>query len=145
MNLPLGKGWRDADYAALFRRLVAPVAVAFKPDLIIAAAGFDIHSKDPVGRMQVSEAGFAALTRILMDAAHACCRERLVLVLEGGYHPEALASSVKAVLAELSGQTHADIRTLAARARSRRVKPVVKRCVHVLGHVWPCLFRSGTD
>jgi acetoin utilization deacetylase AcuC-like enzyme/nucleotide-binding universal stress UspA family protein len=139
INLPLGKRWTDADYAALFLRLVVPVTHSFRPDLILVAAGFDIHKKDPVGRMRVTELGFAALTRILMDLAHTCCDDRLVLVLEGGYHAKALADSVQAVLAEMSDQTHTDPAQVALKAKPRRVRPVVHRCIYVHGNIWPCL------
>ena len=139
INLPLGRGWTDGDYTALFQRLVIPVGLSFKPDLILVAVGFDIHKKDPLGCMRVTEAGFAALTRSMMDLAHVCCQDRLVLVLEGGYDTAALASSVRAVLSELSDQTHADLDKLASKARLRKVRPVVKRCIEVHGHLWPCL------
>jgi acetoin utilization deacetylase AcuC-like enzyme/nucleotide-binding universal stress UspA family protein len=139
INLPLGKGWGDGDYAALFRRVVVPVAAHFNPDLILVAAGFDIHRQDPAGRMRVTKQGFAGLTRILMDLASRCCRDRLVLILEGGYHHHALGASVEAVLRELSDQTQADLDALAAKAKARRVQPVIKRCIHVHGKVWPCL------
>jgi acetoin utilization deacetylase AcuC-like enzyme/nucleotide-binding universal stress UspA family protein len=139
VNLPLGKGWGDGDYTALYRRVVRPLALAFNPDLILVAAGFDIHRLDPAGRMRVTEQGFAGLTRVLMETAHSCCRDRLILVLEGGYHDQALGASVGAVLSELSDQTHADLEALEARAKARRVQPVVKRCIHVHGRMWPCL------
>ena len=139
VNLPLGRGWTDGDYVALFQRLVIPLGQSFRPDLILVSAGFDIHKKDPLGRMRVTEAGFAALTRCMMVLAHTCCRDRLVLVLEGGYDTSALAGSVCSVLSELSDQTHADLDKLASKARNRKVRPVVKRCTEVHGHIWPCL------
>lgn len=139
INISLGKGWKDGDFAALFQQLVAPVSLAFNPDLILVSAGFDTHKKDPLGRMGVTEAGFAAMTRVLMDVAMACCHERMVLVLEGGYHLKALADSVRAVLAELCDQTHTDPSKIAAKARKRRVEPVIHRTAHVVGHVWTCL------
>ena len=142
VNLPLGKGWGDGDYAALFLEVVVPLAMDYNPDLIMVAAGFDIHRLDPSGRMQVTELGFAGLTRILMDIARSCCRDRLVLVLEGGYHHHALAASVGAVLHELSGQTHSDPDALAAGAKKRRVRSVVKRCIHVHSKFWPGLKRA---
>ena len=89
--------------------------------------------------MRVTEQGFAGLTRVLMDTASSCCRDRLILVLEGGYHHDALGASVKAVLRELSDHTHADLDVLAAKAKARRIRPVVKRCIHVHGKKWPCL------
>jgi acetoin utilization deacetylase AcuC-like enzyme len=117
--------------------LVVPVTLAFNPDLILVSAGFDIHRNDPLGRMRVTEEGFAAITRILMHLARRCCHERLVLVLEGGYNPKATASSVAAVLAELRGHTHTDLDRMMAKARLRRVEPVIHRCAHVVGHIWP--------
>jgi acetoin utilization deacetylase AcuC-like enzyme/nucleotide-binding universal stress UspA family protein len=137
INLPLGKRWRNADFAALYQRLVVPVTLAFNPDLILVSAGFDIHRNDPLGRMRMTEEGFAAITRILMHLARRCCHERLVLVMEGGYDPNATASSVAAVLAELRGQTHTDLDRMMAKARLRCVEPVIHRCAHVVGHIWP--------
>lgn len=139
INLPLGKGWKDGDVAALFQHLVAPVAMEFDPDLILVSAGFDTHKKDPMGKMRITEVGFAAMTRVLMNVAKVCCQHRMVLVLEGGYHLKALAASVKAVLAELCGQTHTDIEELSIKAKKRRVAPVFHRTAHVVGHIWTCL------
>jgi acetoin utilization deacetylase AcuC-like enzyme len=142
INLPLGKRWRDAEYAALYHRLAAPVCRAFDPDLVLVSAGFDIHRKDPLGKMKVTEAGFAALTRIVMNIARQCCNDRLILVLEGGYHPRAMASSIVAVLSELQDKTRADVEQLIAGAETRRVDAVISRCVHVVGHLWPVLGAS---
>lgn len=139
INLSLGKGWRDGDFTELFQKLVAPVALSFDPDLILVSAGFDTHKKDPLGRMRLTEAGYAAMTRVLMNVAETCCRDRMVLVLEGGYHVKALAASVRAVLAELCNQTRTDLEKLAAKASKRRVEPVLRRTAHLLGHIWPCL------
>ncbi len=136
INLPLGKRWGDGDFVALYQKLVVPVALAFSPDLILVSAGFDIHKKDPLGAMRVSEIGFAAITRIVMNLAQQCCHDRLVLVLEGGYHPRAMAASVHAVLSELSGSTHADLISIMAKSKNRRVEPVIRRCAHVVGHLW---------
>lgn len=136
INVPLGKNWHDGDYATVYERLLKPVAKAFKPDLILVAAGFDNHAKDPLGKMKVTEQGFAGLTRILMDLAHVCCDDRLVLVLEGGYHGDALASCVKAVLGELCGRTRSNVKQLAATASARRTEPVIQRCIHVLQRFW---------
>ncbi|MEJ2040065.1 MAG: hypothetical protein P8X55_14200, partial [Desulfosarcinaceae bacterium] len=135
----LGRGWGDGDVVRLNRRLLAPVAEAFQPELILVAAGFDLHRKDPLGRMKVTEAGFAALTRLVMQVAARCCRDRLVLVLEGGYHYKAQAASVHAVLAELSDLTHTDVDLWCERGKARRVEPVVKKCTRVFSRFWPCL------
>jgi acetoin utilization deacetylase AcuC-like enzyme/nucleotide-binding universal stress UspA family protein len=142
INVPLGKGLHDADFALIYQSLLEPAARAFKPDLILVAAGFDIHKKDPMGKMKVTETGFAALTRMVMQLAQTCCKDRLVLVLEGGYHPKSLAASIRAVLLELCGQTHCDVAALAAKAATRRVGAVISRSTHVLGRYWPGLIDS---
>jgi acetoin utilization deacetylase AcuC-like enzyme len=143
INLSLGKGWKDGDFTQLFQKLVAPVALSFDPDLILVSAGFDTHKKDPLGRMRVTEAGYAAMTRVLMNVAATCCQDRMVVVLEGGYHVKALAASVRAVLAELCGQTQTDLEKLVVNASKRRVEPVLRRTAHLLGHIWPCLKGAG--
>ncbi len=51
--------------------------------------------------MGVTENGFAEITRILMRIANACCQGKIVLTLEGGYHLEGLAQSVKRVILAL--------------------------------------------
>jgi acetoin utilization deacetylase AcuC-like enzyme len=139
INLPLPLNWGDGAYAAVFQRVIVPVTRAFVPELILVSAGFDSHRLDPMGAMQMSAEGFAALTRCLMDLAGELCGHRLVLALEGGYHDEALSSSVAAVLAELSNATMHSCEHLAARADERQVKKVLTRCWHVHRTFWKCL------
>ena len=138
VNLPLSKGYGDGEYAALYARLLRPLAIEFQPDLILVSAGFDIHRRDPLGRMRVTPAGFAALTRILMEIADACCQGRLVMVLEGGYRRDALQESIRAVLGELTNQSHYDYQALAQRAEPRKVDYAVRRCAMVHRRFWNC-------
>ena len=106
INVPLKAGGDNAMFVKAFRGILQPVALAFRPDLIVLSAGFDTHHEDPLGSMRVTPSGFAAMTRILMDTADVCCGGRLVAILEGGYHTGALTESVKAVLMELRDETH---------------------------------------
>ena len=139
INVPLRKGLGDGDIACLYKKLLEPVAHAYKPDLVLVSAGFDLHKKDPLGGMKLSPHGFSALTRILMEISALCCQGRLILALEGGYHRQALADSVKAVLEELCGQSHCNVERLASKANRRRVGPVIHRCTEVMKQYWPCL------
>jgi len=52
--------------------------------------------------MRVTEEGFAALSRILLNLASELCHGRIVFCLEGGYNLNALAEGVYAVLKECS-------------------------------------------
>ncbi len=82
VNIPLLPGWGDGEYLTLFERILKPIALEFKPDLLLVNAGFDIHFADPLGDMAVTPKGFAALTRSIMDLADACCCGKVLLSLK---------------------------------------------------------------
>ena len=103
VNVPMTYGMNDVDYVHVLREIVAPLSRAFRPRIVLVSAGFDIHRDDPLGGMNVTERGFARITRLLMDMAEKACEGKLVCVLEGGYNTAALAGSVEAVLKEARG------------------------------------------
>jgi acetoin utilization deacetylase AcuC-like enzyme len=105
VNVPLGIGCSNACYGNVFRHLLWPIARSYRPELILVSAGFDTHHNDPLGSMNVTPEGFARMTSLLMEMAAEFCEERLVLVLEGGYNPQALRDSVEMVLWELLGSS----------------------------------------
>lgn len=105
MNVPLPGGQDDRAFARIFRELLHPIAVQYKPDLILVSAGFDIYHGDPLGTMGVTSAGFSFLTRQLLEMAEEICQGRLFLLLEGGYNLNGLRDGVLAVLAELAGRS----------------------------------------
>jgi acetoin utilization deacetylase AcuC-like enzyme len=106
INVPLRGGVGDASFVKIFRKVLQPVALEFKPELVLLSAGFDTYFQDPLGGMRVTPEGFSAMARILLNIADACCQGRLVAVLEGGYHVAGLTKSVKAVLEEMLDETH---------------------------------------
>ncbi len=103
VNVPLSYGMGDDDYVHIFREVLVPVSDRFKPEMVLVSAGFDTYFDDPLGGMSVTEAGFGAMTRILLEIAAKHCNGRLVCALEGGYDLRGLASSVKAMIMELKG------------------------------------------
>jgi acetoin utilization deacetylase AcuC-like enzyme len=94
LNVPLPARSGDAEIIGAFREQLLPAAEAFRPEFIFISAGFDAHQQDPLAQLQVTEAGYATLTRIVMDIAARFASGRIVSVLEGGYNLEALARSV---------------------------------------------------
>ncbi len=105
VNIPLQLGCSNACFGNAFRHLLWPIARQYRPELILVSAGFDIHHSDPLGSMNVTTEGFARMTALLMEMAAELCDERLILVLEGGYNPQALRDSVEMVLWELMGSS----------------------------------------
>ncbi len=102
VNVPLSTGAADADYANIFEKFLKPIALEYKPQLILVSAGFDTHQDDPLGGMEVTEKGYARMAQILMEIADTTSQGRLVLALEGGYDVSGESRSVKAVLKELA-------------------------------------------
>jgi len=141
VNVPLPGGYGDAEYAALFEKLLKPVATAFAPHLILVSAGFDTPQDDPLGGggMVMTAGGYAVLARSLMDVAQACCGGRLVFTLEGGYNPAALAESIRAVLLELADLTRHDPQRTMAGASAKRIAYAERRVTHVHGRLWKTL------
>lgn len=127
INMPLPMGMGDADLLHCYREVVAPVVAAWKPDLILVSAGFDTWKGDPVGDMELTADGFAALYALFRSWADAHCPGRLVAALEGGYDPDGVVAGVRAVLgamtakeagpSEVDGEVSFHAKNVAARAR----------------------------
>ncbi|MFN8179968.1 MAG: histone deacetylase [bacterium] len=105
LNIPLQQGCGDLEYLAALDERVLPALRRFRPEFLLVSAGFDTHARDPLGGMRMTSGGFAEMTRKLRRAADELCEGRLALVLEGGYHLEALRESVEAVLDVLAAPT----------------------------------------
>ncbi len=105
INIPLSAGGGDSEYLNVLEQIIVPAAKGFKPQLILVSAGYDAHWADPLAMMQMSVTGFGQMAGIIKGLADELCGGRLVLTLEGGYHLEALAASVKATLDRLLGNT----------------------------------------
>jgi acetoin utilization deacetylase AcuC-like enzyme len=133
INVPLMPGYVDEDFVQILQDVLVPVAEQFQPELVLVSAGFDTHRADPLGGMGVTELGYAAMTRILMDLSDRICHGRLVLALEGGYDVQALADSVTAVLRELCDSTQTRI------AKRGAAGPLVTRVREVHRRYWTAL------
>jgi acetoin utilization deacetylase AcuC-like enzyme len=94
LNIPLPTQTGDTTYLHLLRNVVMPAINAYEPELLLVSAGYDAHRGDPLGGMGVTKPGFQEFTRIAIEIAEDRCDGRLVLVLEGGYDPPALARCV---------------------------------------------------
>jgi acetoin utilization deacetylase AcuC-like enzyme len=101
LNVPLLAGKGDADFLRVFEHVLSPVAAEFRPEFIVASAGFDIAAGDPLGGMAVTSAGFGRLAASLAAMAERTAGGRLAMVLEGGYDLTALREGVAEVMRAL--------------------------------------------
>jgi len=95
INVPMSSGQGDEAYRDVFERILVPAADRFKPDFVLISAGFDAHRDDPLAGMALTEEGYGALSRIVLDLASRHCRGRVLSCLEGGYNLQALSASVE--------------------------------------------------
>jgi acetoin utilization deacetylase AcuC-like enzyme len=127
LNVPLDRGKTDEDFLYIFRKILAPAARQFNPDAILVSAGFDVAASDPLGGMDITALGFAALTQELLSLARELCQDRLLIALEGGYDLTALTQGSREVLLQLSGTgAKPDIRAEASPQLERELKPALQ-------------------
>lgn len=94
INLPMKPGSDDEDYLQALDERVLPALQEFAPEVLFISAGFDAHRDDPLAQIELSESGFHAITRRLVDFADGHCGGRVISALEGGYSLRALGRSV---------------------------------------------------
>jgi acetoin utilization deacetylase AcuC-like enzyme len=89
-------------WVSLLETEVLPAAAEFEPQLLLISAGFDAHRDDPLAECRLEASSFARMATIARAAA-AGWGAPVGAVLEGGYDLAALAESVVATMAGLSG------------------------------------------
>ncbi len=110
INIPLPAGAVDADYGDALAQVIVPALKAWRPQVLIVSAGYDLHHSDPLAGMCLTQRGIHLIMRTLTDAAAEVCGGKMVVVLEGGYDVEATACGVEETLRAMTGQppAHAD-------------------------------------
>lgn len=129
VNVPLPAGCADREYLQVFQDVVASAAKKFAPEWILVSAGFDPHEHDPLAGMGVTEPGFAAMARSLLEQAATFADGRIAFLLEGGYDLAALRNSVAAVLAEIRARQRTASSALPA--SECVIEPLLRRVLQV--------------
>jgi acetoin utilization deacetylase AcuC-like enzyme len=102
LNIPLLPGAGDKACITALDKKVEPVVEAFQPQAMIVAAGFDGHALDDMSGLTYSTDLFGRLGEYMAAWAQTYCRSKVLTILEGGYHLQALAASVEKYLAGLA-------------------------------------------
>jgi acetoin utilization deacetylase AcuC-like enzyme len=136
VNVPWPAGMGDAEYLAVFDRVLLPIARSFRPEIVLVSAGFDAAEGDLLGQMRVTPDGFAAMTARLRTLAGG----RLLLALEGGYNLKAIAASAAGCLRVLLGETLA--RDPAMASVSPAAEGVIAEVLRAQSPYWPELTAS---
>jgi acetoin utilization deacetylase AcuC-like enzyme len=135
LNLPVPKELEDEDIIHVYRDVLNAVVRRFKPELILVAAGFDGHHRDPLGRTRLTEKAYGRLTQIVLQMSEAARSAPLLFALEGGYDNWAVATSVKEVLGVLTFDGRREKIPSTRTARGSQIL-VRAREVHARYNVW---------
>lgn len=103
LNIPLPPGSGNGAYLAAFEQVIAPAIIAFAPEMIVVACGFDACNADPLAAMMVTSSTYRSMTRGLVELADQVCDGRLAMSHEGGYSPVYVPFCGLAVVEALSG------------------------------------------
>jgi acetoin utilization deacetylase AcuC-like enzyme len=106
VNLPVPPGTGSEEFLSLVQHVVVPIARDFRPGLIAISAGYDAHRDDPLADCTVDTQGFADMSAT-MRALAAELDVPVLVCLEGGYDPGALAASVLATIESLGSDREA--------------------------------------
>jgi acetoin utilization deacetylase AcuC-like enzyme len=90
LNIPLEAGSTIKEYELYFQEKVIPFISKFAPDLLIISAGYDANHEDLLAEVSLFPQDYYTLTKHCLKITR-----KIVFGLEGGYHLEALAESVK--------------------------------------------------
>ncbi len=101
LNAPMAPGSGDAEYRFAFEQMLPPAMERFRPEFIIISAGFDAHRDDPLADIQLTDEGYAFMTRFVADLSNVYCGGRIVSILEGGYERESLTQCTERHIREL--------------------------------------------
>jgi len=109
INIHLPCGATDKMIIDEFNNILVPAAKKFQPDLVLISAGFDSRTNDLLGCFDITDNGFIALTKIVMNIANEYCDDRLVSILEGGYNLEGNAKAVAIHASTLEKNIFSDV------------------------------------
>jgi len=101
VNIPVHAQFGDAEYTYLMGRLLQGIVEQYLPQIILVSAGYDGHADDSISSTLLTSQWYGVVTNILRLHARDVCNNRLLLVMEGGYNPVSLESSVLATIAAL--------------------------------------------
>ncbi|MEZ4300122.1 MAG: hypothetical protein R3B70_34560 [Polyangiaceae bacterium] len=101
IDLELGGGVSDATYLAAVRDVLDRALEAGEPELVIYVAGVDVAIDDALGSWRVSADAIAERDRIVLSRLEG---RAIVMVLAGGYGPDAWRCTARTLVWLLSGE-----------------------------------------
>ena len=89
-NFPMSPGSGDQEYISVYRDVLPALVRDFRPDMMMVSAGYDLHARDPLANIRVTDDGLAVIIEAILTSSTA----PMVFCLEGGYSLDLLSEGV---------------------------------------------------
>lgn len=96
-NFPMPAGAGDDEYIKVFREEVPGIMREFMPDIVFVSAGYDLHVRDPLSEIRVTDDGIRGIVQSILSYGNV----PYIFCLEGGYDLTGLSRSVLITIEEL--------------------------------------------
>jgi acetoin utilization protein AcuC len=103
VNVPLRAGTDDEVYVSAFEAVVPPLLEAFRPDVVFAQIGADLHREDPLAHLNVTSNGYRRVV-----AAIRALSPKVLAMGGGGYNIYRTAALWAVAWSVLSGMKPED-------------------------------------
>ncbi len=103
INFPFPPRTGESAYLKALEDVIIPVVRAYRPQMVMIAAGYDGHFGDLLCSMQLSSESYSKMTALLLELAEEFAGGRLLASLEGGYNLNAVALSICNTIATMAG------------------------------------------
>lgn len=103
LNMPFPPQSGDEEYLEALKEEGLPRLRQFSPQFLLISAGFDAHEHDPLAHEKVTRQGYRDMGKLLLELALETAGGRVIAVLEGGYHLEALEECTEDLVKLLLG------------------------------------------
>ncbi|MFQ6051815.1 MAG: histone deacetylase family protein [Candidatus Hydrothermarchaeota archaeon] len=100
INAPVPPKTSGAGALAIMNQILLPVTESFKPEFILVSSGFDGYFLDPISDLGYSINTFVKFASLIREISEKC-KNRVTMLLEGGYHPDGISYGVLSILNEL--------------------------------------------
>jgi acetoin utilization protein AcuC len=90
VNIPLPPGTGDATYMHVLNEVFVPLAMEFRPEIVIGNGGSDSHFADSLANLSLTVNGFFDISRLIANVAEKVCDGKTALLVGSGYNPSVL-------------------------------------------------------
>jgi len=142
VNVPLPPGSSDEAYKIVLNEIFKPLALEFKPDIIIRNGGSDPHFADVLASMKLTLKGFKIIGETVREVAAQVTGGKAVDLQGSGYNPKVLPYAWISLIIGLSGvelDLKETVPPFEAEAPLRKVIEVVEKVKKTLKPYWRCM------